>query len=243
MCLKDKVAVVTGGSRGIGRAVAFALARRGAKVMVCARNEDDLNKTSEAIGKEGGACIYKVADISDEKQVGALASETLSVYGRADVLVNNAGVGAYVPLVDSTPEDWDRIIDTNLKGAFLCSRAFVPIMMERKTGYIINIASGAGKSGMKNLSIYCASKFGLVGFTESIKKELKGTGVKALCLCPGYVKTGFFRNYPPGFHLPSNAVEPEDVAEKVVKSITRRGKMKPYFNMFAGFVKRFQIAG
>jgi NAD(P)-dependent dehydrogenase (short-subunit alcohol dehydrogenase family) len=220
--LKDAVAVITGGSRGIGREIALLLAGNGAQVVICARGYDDLQQTAEVVRGKGGKCEYVAVDITEKTQVDALAALVLGKHGKVDILVNNAGVGVCKPFLDSTPREWDRVIDTNLKGVFLCSQAFASAMAERKKGIIINIASGAGKTGMENLSIYCASKFGLIGMTESMKKELGLFGIEVAYICPGFVRTGFFRDFPADFRLPPNALKPEAVAVQVLRLITRR---------------------
>lgn len=228
MNLKDKVSVVTGGSSGIGRTIASLLASNGARVIICARTIEDLRNTSEIIKTDGGDCSYIKADISDEKEVNRLARKVLDRYGQVDILVNNAGVGLYKPLADSTSDDWDKIINTNLRGPFLCSKAFSRIMIQQKSGCIINIASKAGKEGIKNLSIYCASKFGVIGLTEAMKKELADFGIEVFCICPSYVRSDFFRNFPADFSLPLSTVEPEAVAKQVLAIITHRSKLRRY---------------
>jgi 3-oxoacyl-[acyl-carrier protein] reductase len=235
--IKDKVVVITGGSRGIGKAIAILLAENGADVIVCARKEDELIKVSDLIKSRNGKCEYVIADISDEGQVAKLAANTMKIHGRVDILINNAGVGRYKRFIDSTSEDWDTIINTNLKGVFLCSRAFVPFMITQKSGYIVNIISGAGKSPMRNLSIYCASKFGLAGLTKTMKKELKEFNISVLCLYPGYVKTSFFKNFPVGFNFPANAKEPETVAREVMKVITQTGKIGIWCSKLVEWIK------
>ena len=228
--LKDKVAVITGGSRGIGKAVAVSLAENGAYVVICARKDEDLKKVSELITSKNGRCEYIVADVSDDRQAVNLAAAVIKNHGQVDILVKNAGVGVYKSFIDSSVEDWDIVINTNLRGPFLCSKAFAPFMIKKRGGCIINIISGAGKTPMRNMSIYCASKFGLVGLTESMKKEFSDFGIKVICLYPGYVKTSFFKNFPGNFRLPSNAKEPEIVAEELLKAITQRNKLKWYRN-------------
>ena len=243
MRLKDKVAVVTGGSRGIGREISWVLAEKGAVVVICAKNVENLIEVSESIRKNGGICTYVVADISDEKRVDDLAFDVIKTYGRVDILINNAGIGIYKPFIDSTLNDWDNIMRTNLKGPFLCSKAFVPFMMERKNGYIINIASGAGKIGMKNLSVYCASKFGLIGLTESMQKELREFGIKVYHVCPGFVRTTFFKDFPSDFHLPSFAKEPSVVAKEIVQILSGQRQYKFYFDKISNVFTRILNLG
>lgn len=241
--LRDKVAVVTGGSRGIGKAIAILLAENGAHVVICARKGEDLKAASDLINGRGGRCEYILADVSDEKQTANLADEVLRNHGYVDILINNAGVGVYKPFTESSLEDWDTVINTNLKGPFLCSKAFAPSMMKRREGCIINIISGAGKTPMKNLSTYCASKFGLVGLSGSMRKELKDSGIRVLCLFPGYIKTPFYGNFPMDFRLPSKAKRPEAVAEEVLRALTQRNKLRSYGNGFIHWLNSFRDIG
>jgi 3-oxoacyl-[acyl-carrier protein] reductase len=241
--LKDRVAVVTGGSRGIGKATAISLAENGARVIVCARKGEDLKAASDLINSSGGRCEYMIADVSDEKQAASLAGEVLRNHGYVDILINNAGVGVYKPFTESSLEDWDTMINTNLRGPFLCSKAFAPSMIKRREGCIINIISGAGKTSMKNLSIYCASKFGLVGLSGSMRKELRDSGVRVLCLFPGYVKTLFYGNFPVDFRLPSKARSPEAVAEEVLRALTQRNKLRFFFNGFLTWLRSIKEIG
>lgn len=219
MSLSGKVAVVTGGSRGIGKEIASLLASEGAAVVICARNINELQKTASSITRSGGKCISREVDIADEEQVNALVREIVRLYGRIDILINNAGVGVYKPLVASTAEDWETVMNTNLKGAFFCARASAGVMMRQRSGLIINIASGAGKKGFVNLSIYCASKFGLLGFTDSLNKELKVHGITVIAITPGYTRTAFFKAFPDTFKMPGKAQEPRKVARQVLKKI------------------------
>jgi len=172
-----KHAVVTGGASGIGAAIAQALAARGARVSVISRSEHSTQWFSAQ------------ADVADEGQVKrafALARET---NGPISLLVNNAGVARSAPLLRTSVELWDRILATNLRGAFLCTRAAVPDMFEAKCGSILNVASTAGLGGEAYLSAYCASKHGLVGFTRALAAEFSGSGVTANAICPGYTET------------------------------------------------------
>jgi NAD(P)-dependent dehydrogenase (short-subunit alcohol dehydrogenase family) len=219
MSLSGKVALVTGGSRGIGKEIARLLAREGAAVVICARNIDGLRETASSISRSGGRCVYREADITDEGQVNAMAREVVRLYGRIDILINNAGVGVYKPLAASTAEDWETVMDTNLKGAFFCARVCSGIMMRQHSGIIVNVASGAGKKGFANLSIYCASKFGLLGLTDSLKRELKQYGIDVLAVTPGYTRTAFFEAFPDSFKVPDGAQKPREAARLVLKKI------------------------
>ncbi len=224
--------VITGGSRGIGKAIAVLFAKNGAKVFICARNIEELKKVSDLIQRSGGVCNYVAADVTDEKQVEVIVKKVLEMYQRIDILINNAGVGVYKLLIDSKTNDWDYVMNTNLRAPFLCSKAFAPIMIKQKNGYIINIASGAGRVGLKNLSIYCASKFGLIGLTKSMRKELRDYGIDVFYICPGYVKTHFFDNFPKDFQSPAKTEEPDKIAEVLFKTLLhdKKRKLKEYFS-------------
>ena len=224
--LNNEVAVVTGGSRGIGRAIAVLLSQHGAKVIICARKIEDLNRTANLIKSKGGECYSIETDISKETEVENLFNTTLENYKRVDYLINNAGIGIYKPLVDSTLDDWERTINTNLRGPFLCLKAYGHEMIKQKKGCIINIVSGAGKRGFRNLSIYCASKFGLVGLSDAFKKEIKKDGIGIYNIYPGYTKTDFFRDFPSQFKLSDSAAEPDLIARKVFGKILLYKRIK-----------------
>ncbi len=191
--IKNKIAIVTGGNKGIGKAIAFLLAKRGASVTICGRSTESLDTTCKEIRDGGGVCSSVTADVTDENQVSSMVRKTLCDFGRIDILINNAGVGILKPIWECSSADWDYVMDTNLKGYFLCSKAVIPIMKKQNEGYILNIASGAGRQGIENLSIYCASKFGTIGLSESMKKDLWKFGIQVDYICPGYVKTDFFK--------------------------------------------------
>jgi 3-oxoacyl-[acyl-carrier protein] reductase len=186
---ENKVAIVTGGSRGIGKAIAIALAKKGYNIVICSRNEIELNKTKEEIEKFNIKVLAIKCDVRDSKQVKKLVSKTIEEFGRIDVLVNNAGIALKKNVIDTTEEEWDNVIDTNLKGPFIFTKEVLPFMVKQKSGCIINISSGAGKVGFAEFSAYCASKFGLIGFTESLAKEVEKYGIRAYAICPGPVAT------------------------------------------------------
>ena len=218
--LKNKVAIVTGASTGIGRATSILFSAHGARVVLVSRSHDKLKEVGNTIRGMGNLCIAVTTDVRDPTQVDSMARKALQEYGAIDILVNNAGVGIWGPLAESSMSDWDYIINTNLKGTFLCTRSVVPIMASQNRGFIINVASQAGKRGMPNLAIYCASKFGIIGLSESLKKELCPHGIRVFYICPGYVNTDFFTNS--NFVKPSNIrrmVEPEDVARDILMLI------------------------
>ena len=223
--VRNQIVIVTGGSKGIGRAIAYSLARAGALVTICARSKEPLEITCKEIRNAGGNCSYVTSDVTNEDQVNSMVDKTLCDFGRIDILVNNAGVGILKPIWECNLADWNYVMDTNLKGYFLCSKAVIPIMKKQREGYILNVASGAGRQGFENLSIYCASKFGTIGLSKAMRKDLWKFGIQVDFVCPGYVKTDFFKEAPE-YQQMHSGVEPETVAEEVLKKITRRKGIK-----------------
>ena len=188
MRLEDRVAIVTGGGRGIGRAIALGLARAGANVTVAGTSEDALLETSREIRELGRRALAVVADVSREEQVEAMVERALREFGRADLLVNNAGVaGPTAPAVEVSRSEWDEVLAVNLTGAFLCAKAVLPAMMARRSGKIINISSIAGKLAYALRSPYAVSKWGLVGLTLTLAQELGPYNIQVNAVCPGPV--------------------------------------------------------
>ncbi|PSR18480.1 3-oxoacyl-[acyl-carrier-protein] reductase [filamentous cyanobacterium CCP3] len=188
--LEGQVAVVTGASRGIGRAVAIALAAAGAQVVVnYARSSAAADEVVAQIGAEGGSAIALQADVSKADQVDALINGTLEKFGRVDILVNNAGITRDTLLLRMKPEDWQAVIDLNLTGVFLCTRAVAKLMLKQRSGRIINIASVAGQMGNPGQANYSAAKAGVIGFTKTVAKELASRGITANAVAPGFIET------------------------------------------------------
>ncbi|MEB3826496.1 3-oxoacyl-[acyl-carrier-protein] reductase [Phormidium sp. CCY1219] len=188
--LRDRVAVVTGASRGIGRAIALALATEGAKVAInYASSSDAADAVVAEITEAGGTAIALQADVSKADQVDSLICAVQEKWGTIDVLVNNAGITRDTLLLRMKPEDWQAVIDLNLTGVFLCTRAVSKIMLKKKTGRIINIASVAGQMGNPGQANYSAAKAGVIGFTKTIAKELAGRGITANAVAPGFIAT------------------------------------------------------
>jgi meso-butanediol dehydrogenase/(S,S)-butanediol dehydrogenase/diacetyl reductase len=205
MDLRGKVALVTGAGRGIGRAIACKLAAAGAHVAVADRGSaadpavtyrlatpDALAETAQQVEAHGVRALPLVADVTVAAEVRAMVERTAAELGGVDVLVNNAGVVAAGPLVAVTEEAWDRVIDVNVKGVFLCAQAVIPIMAARGGGRIVNIASVAGKTGRAGVGPYCASKFAVIGLTQSLAEELGPLGITVNAVCPGYLRTAMW---------------------------------------------------
>jgi 3-oxoacyl-[acyl-carrier protein] reductase len=186
---KDKVAIVTGASRGIGRAIAVAMAASGVKVVVTARSADALQSLVLEIQAAGGQALSVPSDIASSADVERLFETALENFGRVDILVNNAGITRDTLLVRMKDEDWDAVLDTNLKGPFLCTRAAARIMGKQRSGRIVNISSVVGEMGNAGQANYCASKAGLIGLTKSVARELAKRNVTVNAVTPGFIVT------------------------------------------------------
>ena len=190
MKLKDKVALITGAGRGIGKAVALAYAREGAKLAICARTEPEIAQSAQEIEAIGAECLALTCDVSEEESVGKLIDAVQKRFGRIDVLINNAGVMTRpAPVTELEVRKWDYTIAVNLRGPFLVTRAVLPIMTRQKNGSIINVSSSIGRGAYANFVAYAASKWGLEGFTQTVAAEVKGRNVRVNSVEPGYVAT------------------------------------------------------
>ncbi len=189
MLLEDKVAIVTGAASGIGKATAVLFGREGAKVMCADLNADGAEATASQIADTGGEAASLKADVSQEDDVKQMIGETVERWGRLDVLYNNAGVGVGNPVTQVSIEEWDRIIDINLRGVFLGTKHAIPEMLKSGGGSIVNTASDAGLMGTPMLTAYCASKGGVVLFTKATAVEWARMGIRANCVCPGVIRT------------------------------------------------------
>jgi len=187
--LKEKVAIVTGASRGIGRGVALALAAQGARVVVSARSAAGVDEVVSEIRAAGGEAVGATADVALAADADRLVSAAVEAYGRVDILVNNAGITRDGLLLRMKDEDWDAVLDTNLKGAFLCTRAAAKVMSKQRSGRIINVSSVVGEMGNPGQANYCASKAGLVGLTKSVARELARRSVTVNAVSPGFIVT------------------------------------------------------
>ena len=219
--LSDSVALVTGGSRGIGRAIAVRLASLGAAVAICGRDSNALNDANAQLAGLGGRVFLHVADVTRPADVASLAAKTEFALGPITILVNNAGIGVFGPAHEKSEEDWDRVLDTNLKSVFLVSKAVVPSMISRKSGDIINISSLAGVNAFKGGGLYCASKWGLQGLSACMAEDLRGYGIRVSTICPGSVATEFSGTSPKD---PAKVLSPEDIAHAVETIVTQKPK-------------------
>jgi NAD(P)-dependent dehydrogenase (short-subunit alcohol dehydrogenase family) len=190
MKLKDKIALITGAGRGIGKAVALDYAREGAKVAICARTGSEIEETAREIEAAGAECLALECDVSQEEPVLKLIGDVEKHFGRIDVLINNAGVMTRpTPITELEVRKWDYTIAVNLRGPFLVTRAVLPIMIRRKSGSIINVSSSIGRSAYANFAAYAASKWGLEGLTQTLAAEVRGRNIRVNSVEPGYVAT------------------------------------------------------
>ena len=209
--IENQIAVVTGAGRGIGRAIAIELGDLGARLVLVARNRAELEDTSQRIGKNASVVP---ADVRKKDQLQRVFDSPV------DILVNAAGLGIFGPVTDFKDEDFETLIETNLRGIFFACRFVLPSMIERQRGHIVNIASIAGKVGSANRAVYCASKFGVVGFTESLAEEVRQHGIRVSVICPGSTDTQFGSS---DAHTKARArmLRPEDVAHAVRTIVTQ----------------------
>lgn len=216
--LEGKTALVTGGSRGIGLAIARKLGEMGARVSICARDTGRLESAVTGLKKAGISALAIHADVTLAADVALLLQKTENSLGPIDILVNNAGVGYFGPSHEASEANWNTVLDTNLKSVFLLTKAVAAGMIDRRSGHIINIASLAGKNAFAGGGIYCASKWGLLGFTQCAAEDLRSYGIRVSAICPGSVATGFS---PHAGKNPNKMLQPEDVAHAVAMLITQ----------------------
>jgi len=217
--LAGQVSVVTGAGRGIGAAIARKLAALGATAVLLGRTKSTLDETARAIVDAGGKTEVIPCDVTVLHQLEYAAARVDSTFGRLDILVNNAGIGGFTePLHNLPPEEWDRILNTNLRSVYYAIRTFVPLMIRAYSGHIINISSLSGKNALPNGAAYAASKWGLNGLTYSVAEELRTHNVRASVICPGSVDTEFS---PHAGKDPRKMLQPEDVAHAVAMLVTQ----------------------
>lgn len=214
--LQDQVAIVTGASRGIGKAIAHALAENGASVVLASRTARDVEAAATELVSAGHSAIAVPADVGNATDVERLVSKTVESYGRVDVLVNNAGVGVFKPVVDMDVSEFDRMWNVNMRGSFLCTKAVLPYMVKENSGHIVNISSLAGKNSVKNGAGYAATKWALRGFASSLMLEVREANIRVITIFPGSVDTAFSSTNKPARQI----TQPEDVAAAVVFAVS-----------------------
>lgn len=189
LVLNDKVVIITGASSGIGRALAYAFARRAAKVVLVARREDRLEAVRREIEPYSSGVLVIKADITDDDQLQDVVARTLDTFGRIDVLVNNAGIGISGPVQDQDPEELEHMVRVNLWAAIRLTQLVLPHMLQRARGYILNVGSGMGRTALPMFAPYCATKYALAGFSDALRRELDRTGVYVTLVLPGWTRT------------------------------------------------------
>lgn len=227
MQFKNKIAVVTGAGSGIGRGVSLMLAEEGATVIVTDLNEENAKKVSDEILDNGEKSAYFKLDVTKSNEITKMSEYVRENFGLIDILVNNAGLSIITPFFKHTEEIWDKTMEINLKGQFLCCKAIIPQMLEKGAGSIINMSSQSGKVGTNDYQAYCASKFGVIGLTQALSKEFAGKGVRVNSVCPGVVYTSMWEKQKADYAAKKN-IGAEEVmdyfAEKIPKG--RVGKIE-----------------
>ena len=216
--LASKIALVTGGNRGIGKAIAARLAKMGAAVAICGRDSRTLGATARELQQSGARIHWQQADVTKSSDIDALVNKTEATLGSISILVNNAGMGLFGPALEKTEQEWDALMNTNLKSVFLVSRRIVPGMIQRNTGDIINISSLAGKNTFAGGGLYCASKWGLQGLSGCMAEDLRNFGIRVSTVCPGSVATEFSGRGPKDA---SKVLTANDVAHAVAMIATQ----------------------
>ena len=221
-----KTAIITGGGRGIGKETAILLAKKGLNVVICCRTQIEINLVVNQINEihQNNDHILGIkCNVGISSEVNSLIKAVIEKFNGIDILVNNAGIVFVKRLVDTSEEEWDQTIDANLKGTFLCTKAVLPyIIRNKERGVIINVSSGAGKAGFENLSAYCASKFGIIGLTESLAWEVAGHSyMRVMAICPGEVATRMQKHVDSDYyrHNENRMLKPQEVAQKIVDMI------------------------
>jgi len=216
--LAGKVSIVTGAGRGIGRAIALLLGRLGSRVVLAARSEAQLESVREEIRGQAGEALVVRTDLNCDEDMENLVSRTVKECGSIDYLINNAGWGKTAPVAKASVEEWDQTLRVNLRAPMVLSKLVLPILLEKKDGAIVNIASISGRTGQANTAAYSASKFGLIGFSQSLYEEVRESGIKVAAILPGFVDTPMI---PPTRRLDrSKMIRPEDIAQTVLFVLT-----------------------
>lgn len=217
--LTGQVAIITGAGRGIGAAIARKLSDLDASTVLCGRTRSQLDSVAQKIVQAGGKAQVIPCDVTNLQSVEKTAEQIESSFGRLDILVNNAGIGGFGgPLYRLPPDEWDRIMNTNLRGVYFTTRAFAPMMIRARSGHIINISSLAGKNALPNGAAYAASKWGLNGLSYSLAEELRAHNIRVSVICPGSTNTDLS---PHEGKDPARMLQPEDVAHVVTMLVTQ----------------------
>lgn len=220
MQLNNQTAIITGAGKGIGKAIATALAKEGVQVGLIARNAADLEALQASLTNTYGIRAYVAsADVSNASEVEAAVASLKAQLGSIDILINNAGIAQFGTLVDMDPAQWERIIQVNLMGTYYVTRAVLPTMLEQNSGSIINVASTAGERGFATGSAYCASKFGVLGLTESVLQEVRKSNIRVTALTPSTVNTELATNAGLKIGDEDRMMQPEDVAELALAAL------------------------
>lgn len=233
MDLIGKTAIITGATKGIGRAISDALVRAGVNVSICGRHEDELHEAVSGLNQIGEAqATGTVCNVRNYDEVTALFDHTVQSFGGVDILVNNAGIGIFTTVEDMTPEDFRAVLETNVFGVFYCCHQAIPLMKQRGGGYILNISSLAGANPHSRMAAYNASKFGLNGFSEALMQEIRHDGIKVSYIMPGSVNTEFGGDEPD--ESKSWQLQPQDIATAVLdllhhpdRSLVSRVEIRP----------------
>lgn len=218
MKLEGKVALVTGAGRGIGRAIARSLGNSGCRAILSSRTVADLEEVKRGIQQDGGSAAVVPADLTRDEDIERLVAESCRPYGSVEILINNAGWGKRAPVVKTKIEDWEQTFRVNLRAPMILAQKLLPAMIEKGEGAVINIGSVSGKSGEANGAAYSASKFGLIGFTQSLYEEVREHGIKVAVILPGFVDTPMI---PPVKYLDRRKmIQPDDIAQAVQYVLT-----------------------
>lgn len=221
MKLEGMVAIVTGGGSGIGRAIAIILAKNGAKVVVCGRRYNVLLETVDVIKKNGGEGMAIQTDLQKSEEIMNLVNLVKEEFGQINILINNAGIAIAKPLSEIQESEWDITINTNLKSVFLMCKEVIPHILENNCGVIINVSSILGKHGIASFTAYSASKFGVIGLTQSLAQEYNPKNMRIYAVCPGRTATDM-QNQLGGKKIMELSMSPEKVADKIIDIITKK---------------------
>ncbi|BFM41977.1 3-ketoacyl-ACP reductase [Flavobacterium sp. CFS9] len=217
--LKNKNALITGAGKGIGKAIALALANEGVNVILISRTQADVDQLAIEINNLGVKSLALAADVSDINSINSAVEKALAEFKNIDILINNAGIGAFGKFLELEPNDWERIIQINLMGTYYTTRAVIPNMIERQTGDIINISSTAGLNGNALTSAYSASKFAVLGLTDSLMQEMRKHNIRVTALTPSTVATDMAKDLNLTDGNPEKVMQPEDIAELIVAQL------------------------